>query len=72
MDRINFQKNLLPLFINNIRQGKKLPVYGDGNFTRDWLLLKIMQKLLIKFIIMVKKEKHIILEALMNGKILIL
>ena len=25
------------MFINNILQKKKLPVYGDGNYTRDWL-----------------------------------
>ena len=32
-----FPEKLLPLFINNIINGKALPVYGDGNFTRDWL-----------------------------------
>ena len=32
-----FPEKLLPLFINNIRNGKSLPVYGDGEFTRDWL-----------------------------------
>ena len=32
-----FPEKLLPLFINNIRNGKALPVYGDGKFTRDWL-----------------------------------
>jgi len=32
-----FPEKLLPLFINNIRNGKSLPVYGDGKFTRDWL-----------------------------------
>jgi dTDP-glucose 4,6-dehydratase len=32
-----FPEKLLPLFINNIRNGKGLPVYGDGKFTRDWL-----------------------------------
>jgi len=32
-----FPEKLLPLFINNIKQSKSLPVYGDGNFTRDWL-----------------------------------
>jgi len=32
-----FPEKLLPLFINNIRHGKSLPVYGDGKFTRDWL-----------------------------------
>ena len=32
-----FPEKLLPLFINNIMNGKSLPVYGDGKFTRDWL-----------------------------------
>jgi dTDP-glucose 4,6-dehydratase len=32
-----FPEKLLPLFINNILNGKALPVYGDGKFTRDWL-----------------------------------
>ena len=28
---------MIPLFINNIINKKPLPVYGDGNYTRDWL-----------------------------------
>jgi dTDP-glucose 4,6-dehydratase len=32
-----FPEKLIPLFINNIRNGKPLPVYGDGKYTRDWL-----------------------------------
>ena len=32
-----FPEKLLPLFINNIRHKKALPVYGDGLFTRDRL-----------------------------------
>jgi dTDP-glucose 4,6-dehydratase len=32
-----FPEKLIPLFINNIIQEKPLPVYGDGNYTRDWL-----------------------------------
>ena len=32
-----FPEKLLPLMINNIRQEKTLPVYGDGKYTRDWL-----------------------------------
>jgi dTDP-glucose 4,6-dehydratase len=28
------------LFINNIINKKPLPVYGDGNYTRDWLFVK--------------------------------
>lgn len=33
----HFPEKLIPLFINNILQKKPLPVYGDGNYTRDWL-----------------------------------
>jgi dTDP-glucose 4,6-dehydratase len=32
-----FPEKLVPLFINNILNNKPLPVYGDGNYTRDWL-----------------------------------
>jgi len=32
-----FPEKLIPLFINNIVEGKLLPVYGDGQYTRDWL-----------------------------------
>ena len=35
-----FPEKLLPLFINNIRNNKNLPVYGDGLFTRDWLYVE--------------------------------
>jgi len=34
-----FPEKLIPLFINNIIQNKSLPVYGDGNYTRDWLFV---------------------------------
>ena len=33
----HFPEKLIPLFINNIIHNKPLPVYGDGNYTRDWL-----------------------------------
>ena len=32
-----FPEKLIPLFINNILNKRNLPVYGDGNYTRDWL-----------------------------------
>ncbi len=32
-----FPEKLIPLFIHNIKNGKPLPVYGDGKYTRDWL-----------------------------------
>ncbi|WP_053990704.1 dTDP-glucose 4,6-dehydratase [Mangrovimonas sp. TPBH4] len=35
-----FPEKLIPLFINNILEEKPLPVYGDGNYTRDWLYVQ--------------------------------
>ena len=35
-----FPEKLIPLFINNIRQGKPLPVYGKGENVRDWLFVE--------------------------------
>lgn len=35
-----FPEKLIPLFINNVIKNKPLPVYGDGNYTRDWLYVK--------------------------------
>jgi dTDP-glucose 4,6-dehydratase len=35
-----FPEKLIPLFINNIINKNPLPVYGDGNYTRDWLLVE--------------------------------
>ncbi|MCB0501268.1 MAG: dTDP-glucose 4,6-dehydratase [Bacteroidetes bacterium] len=32
-----FPEKLIPLFINNIKENRSLPVYGDGKYTRDWL-----------------------------------
>ncbi len=34
-----FPEKLIPLFIHNIKNNKSLPVYGDGNYTRDWLFV---------------------------------
>jgi dTDP-glucose 4,6-dehydratase len=36
----HFPEKLIPLFINNILTKKPLPVYGDGQYTRDWLFVK--------------------------------
>lgn len=35
-----FPEKLIPLFINNIRKGKSLPVYGKGENVRDWLFVE--------------------------------
>lgn len=35
-----FPEKLIPLFINNIRHDKSLPVYGKGENVRDWLYVE--------------------------------
>ncbi|CAF1375753.1 unnamed protein product [Rotaria magnacalcarata] len=32
-----FPEKLIPLVINNIKENKMLPIYGDGKHCRDWL-----------------------------------
>ncbi len=35
-----FPEKLIPLFINNIIEGKPLPIYGTGENIRDWLYVE--------------------------------
>jgi len=35
-----FPEKLIPLFIHNIKNKISLPVYGDGQYTRDWLFVE--------------------------------
>ena len=35
-----FPEKLIPLFINDIRHGRPLPVYGKGENVRDWLYVE--------------------------------
>ncbi|WP_211240575.1 dTDP-glucose 4,6-dehydratase [Adhaeribacter aquaticus] len=36
----HFPEKLIPLAINNIKNGKPVPVYGKGENVRDWLFVK--------------------------------
>ena len=36
----HFPEKLIPLFINNIKNNKPLPVYGKGDNIRDWLFVE--------------------------------
>jgi len=36
----HYPEKLLPLAITNILEGKKVPVYGDGLYVRDWLYVE--------------------------------
>jgi len=35
-----FPEKLIPLIISNAKQGKNIPVYGDGTNVRDWLYVE--------------------------------
>lgn len=35
-----FPEKLLPLAITNLLEGKKVPIYGDGKYVRDWLYVE--------------------------------
>jgi len=35
-----FPEKLLPLAITNLLEGKKVPIYGDGLYVRDWLYVE--------------------------------
>jgi dTDP-glucose 4,6-dehydratase len=32
-----FPEKIIPLFVSNLIDGKKLPIYGDGNQIREWI-----------------------------------
>ncbi len=36
----HFPEKLFPLFITNLLEGKKIPLYGDGLSVRDWLYVE--------------------------------
>ncbi|MBP7768621.1 dTDP-glucose 4,6-dehydratase [Candidatus Woesebacteria bacterium] len=36
----HFPEKLIPLAITNLLEGKKIPVYGDGKYVRDWLYVQ--------------------------------
>src|SRR3984885_5667518 len=36
----HFPEKLIPLFITNLMEGKKVPLYGDGLNIRDWLYVE--------------------------------
>ncbi len=35
-----FPEKLIPLAVTNLLEGKKVPIYGDGLYVRDWLYVK--------------------------------
>jgi dTDP-glucose 4,6-dehydratase len=36
----HFPEKMIPLFVTNLMEGKKVPVYGDGGQVRDWLYVE--------------------------------
>ena len=43
-----YPEKLIPLSIKNILKNKKIPIYGDGKYTRDWLYVKDHVNAIIK------------------------
>lgn len=35
-----FPEKIIPLFITNLLEGKKIPIYGDGLYVRDWIYVE--------------------------------
>ncbi len=35
-----FPEKIIPLAITNVMEGKKIPIYGDGLYVRDWLYVE--------------------------------
>jgi dTDP-glucose 4,6-dehydratase len=35
--RYHFPEKMIPLFVTNLLEGRKVPLYGDGRQVRDWL-----------------------------------
>lgn len=38
--RFQFPEKVIPLFITNILEGKKVPLYGEGRNVRDWIYVE--------------------------------
>ncbi|MEK9206894.1 MAG: dTDP-glucose 4,6-dehydratase [Patescibacteria group bacterium] len=36
----HFPEKMIPLSITNLMEGKKIPIYGDGRYVRDWLYVE--------------------------------
>jgi dTDP-glucose 4,6-dehydratase len=36
----HFPEKMIPLFVTNLMEGKKVPLYGDGKNVRDWLYVE--------------------------------
>jgi len=46
-----FPEKLIPLFITNLIDGQKLPLYGDGQNVRDWIHVKDHCRAVLKVLI---------------------
>lgn len=40
MGPYQFPEKIIPLFITNLLEGKKVPLYGDGLYVRDWIYVE--------------------------------
>ena len=54
-----FPEKLIPLTILNARQGKRLPVYGDGKNVRDWLFVEDHCEAIVRTVASAKSDCRI-------------
>lgn len=45
-----FYEKLIPMAIKQLRQGKKIPIYGDGKNKREWLYVEDFVKTILKIV----------------------
>ena len=65
-----FPEKLIPLFINNIRHRKPLPVYGKGENVRDWLFVEDHARAIDLISTRVRLPRHTTSAASTSGRTL--
>ena len=45
-----FSEKLIPMAIKQLRQGKKIPIYGDGKNKREWIYVEDFVKTILKIV----------------------
>lgn len=64
-----FPEKLIPLFINNIRHNRPLPVYGEGINVRDWLFVEDHARAIDLISTRASRARHTISEDLTKSAI---
>jgi len=65
-----FPEKIIPLFVSNLIDGKRVPIYGDGKQIREWIHVDDHCRGIATVLERAELVKSIILPALMNLRIL--